>query len=164
MKSCLYEGEVLHNRYSPKEHNFKYKLFLSYIDLDELDEVFSKSKFWSLEKLNFISFRRSTEKHLKSKLGYSAILALCTYAFVLSLSTFLVVAHTQSNYNQEVQLGKKMKSNAIICVSINSMQNKVLCSSKDVFNSTFKLGFIKLPMFLSVSFDQGDGVIVKEYK
>ncbi|MAX65386.1 MAG: hypothetical protein CME66_00465 [Halobacteriovoraceae bacterium] len=111
-----------------------------------------------------ISFRRSTEKHLKSKLGYSAILALCTYAFVLSLSTFLVVAHTQSNYNQEVQLGKKMKSNAIICVSINSMQNKVLCSSKDVFNSTFKLGFIKLPMFLSVSFDQGDGVIVKEYK
>ena len=67
MKSCLYEGEVLHNRYSPKEHNFKYKLFLSYIDLDELDEVFSKSKFWSLEKLNFISFRRSDYHGDKSK-------------------------------------------------------------------------------------------------
>ncbi|WP_412474259.1 DUF1365 domain-containing protein [Halobacteriovorax sp. YZS-1-1] len=67
MKSCLYEGEVLHNRYSPKEHNFKYKLFLSYIDLDELDEVFSKSKFWSLEKLNFISFRRRDYHGDKSK-------------------------------------------------------------------------------------------------
>lgn len=58
MNSCLYVGDVLHQRVTPKKHSFKYKLFLSFLDLDELEEVFSKSKLWSLERFNFTSFRR----------------------------------------------------------------------------------------------------------
>lgn len=59
MKSCLYIGSVIHHRYAPKKHQFSYKLFLSYLDLDELDDFFSKSKLWSLERFNFVSFKRS---------------------------------------------------------------------------------------------------------
>ena len=32
---------------------------MAYIDLDELDEVFSRHAFWSLERLNIVSFRRA---------------------------------------------------------------------------------------------------------
>ncbi|MFM8582114.1 MAG: DUF1365 family protein, partial [Planctomycetaceae bacterium] len=36
--SCLYEGVVRHARHEPVEHAFQYRLYLVYLDLDELDE------------------------------------------------------------------------------------------------------------------------------
>ncbi len=59
MKSCLYTGDVIHHRFTPKKHYFKYGLFLTYLDLDELNDVFSKSIFWSVSRFNFATFRRS---------------------------------------------------------------------------------------------------------
>ena len=47
MQSCLYEGQVRHRRLAPRAHNFHYKVFYCYLDLDELDRVFSRRWFWS---------------------------------------------------------------------------------------------------------------------
>ena len=59
LNSCLYEGWVRHRRYSPAEHRFTYPLFMLYLDLDEIDEVFGSSRFWSAERFNWASFRRA---------------------------------------------------------------------------------------------------------
>ena len=47
MKSCLYEGQVRHRRFAPRVHNFRYRVFYCYLDLDEIDHVFSGRWFWS---------------------------------------------------------------------------------------------------------------------
>ena len=55
-KSCLYVGSVIHKRFKPKEHFFKYKVFSLYLDLDEIAEVQKKIPFFSYNKFNLISF------------------------------------------------------------------------------------------------------------
>ena len=50
MHSCIYEGQVRHRRFAPASHKFNYKIYLAYIDLDELDSVFSKRWFWSTKR------------------------------------------------------------------------------------------------------------------
>ena len=54
--SCIYEGSVIHKRFKPKEHFFKYKVFSLFIDLSELNELNDKLNFFSLNKFNLISF------------------------------------------------------------------------------------------------------------
>ena len=54
--SCIYNGCVIHKRFKPKEHFFKYKVFSLLIDLSELNELNGKLKFFSLNKFNLISF------------------------------------------------------------------------------------------------------------
>lgn len=61
MQSCLYEGKVSHRRNTPR-HQFHYRLFLAYIDLDELDEIFQGRLFWSTNRWAVARFRR--EDHL----------------------------------------------------------------------------------------------------
>lgn len=62
MNSCIYEGWVRHRRRKPVEHQFRKKLFLMYLDLDELDEVFRDRLFWSTRGLAVARFCR--EDHL----------------------------------------------------------------------------------------------------
>lgn len=59
MKSCLYEGRVYHTRFAPLRHVFGYRIFLCYLDLDELDTTFAGRTFWSVEAPNLASFYRS---------------------------------------------------------------------------------------------------------
>lgn len=59
MHSCIYEGQVRHRRFSPSRHEFSYKLFMVYLDLDELDSVFKKRWFWSATRFNLARFKRS---------------------------------------------------------------------------------------------------------
>ncbi len=54
--SCIYNGSVIHKRFKPKEHFFKYKVFSLLIDLSELNELNDKLKFFSINKFNLISF------------------------------------------------------------------------------------------------------------
>ncbi len=54
--SCIYSGTVIHKRFKPKEHFFKYKVFSLLIDLSELTELNNKLKFFSLNRFNLISF------------------------------------------------------------------------------------------------------------
>jgi len=62
MQSCIYEGQVRHSRYAPKKHRFRYRLFLMYLDLAELDSLFDKRWFWSSRRRALARFRR--EDHL----------------------------------------------------------------------------------------------------
>jgi DUF1365 family protein len=62
--SCLYEGTVRHRRHSPTPHAFRYRLFLVYIDLAELDEQFGRRSLWSTRGPAIARFRR--EDHLGS--------------------------------------------------------------------------------------------------
>ncbi|MFT2111185.1 DUF1365 domain-containing protein [Marinomonas sp. 2405UD68-3] len=57
--SGIYHGWVRHRRYSPKEHAFEYNVFMMYLDLDEIDKVFSLSRLWSKKNCYLASFKRS---------------------------------------------------------------------------------------------------------
>jgi len=58
LHSCLYRGIVRHARHLPHEHRFQYQLFLVYLDLDELDQVFAGRWAWSTKYPTFAWFRR----------------------------------------------------------------------------------------------------------
>jgi len=58
LKSGIYEGIVSHCRFAPRLHRFRYKVFMMYLDLDELDQVFAGNSFWSVNSANLASFRR----------------------------------------------------------------------------------------------------------
>ena len=58
MKSCLYEGRVRHSRRTPVAHRFDYRVALAYLELDELDQVFSGRLFWSTRRPALAWFRR----------------------------------------------------------------------------------------------------------
>ena len=62
MKSCIYEGQVRHGRRQPVEHAFRYRVFMMYLDLDELPTVFRGRWFWSANRPALARFRR--ENHL----------------------------------------------------------------------------------------------------
>ena len=54
--SCIYNGKVIHKRFKPKEHYFKYSVFSLLIDLSELRKIDQEISFFSLNKFNLISF------------------------------------------------------------------------------------------------------------
>ncbi len=58
MHSCLYEGRVCHRRHRPIEHAFELPLFMLYLDLSELPELFRGRWFWSGQRPAFAWFRR----------------------------------------------------------------------------------------------------------
>lgn len=71
MHSSLYVGQVRHRRFTPREHQFRYRLFMLYLDLDELPTLFQKFWLWSLERGNIATFKRkdhlgSPDKDLKT--------------------------------------------------------------------------------------------------
>ena len=58
-KSCIYEGEIRHRRFAPVNHVFLNRLFLMYVDLEELPTLFHRRWLWSTNRLNLAWFRRS---------------------------------------------------------------------------------------------------------
>ena len=50
MQSAIYEGWVRHIRHQPARHAFQYRLFMAYVDLDELDQVFADRWLWSARR------------------------------------------------------------------------------------------------------------------
>lgn len=59
MKSRLYEGVLRHRRVSPRSHEFQYRVFMPYLCLDELPELFDDKPFWSASGRALAEFRRS---------------------------------------------------------------------------------------------------------
>jgi DUF1365 family protein len=51
VKSRLYSGTLRHRRFLPREHSFRYRVFMPFLHLGELDEVLSLSPFWSRRRL-----------------------------------------------------------------------------------------------------------------
>ena len=58
MHSCVYEGTVQHRRFLQKDHSFQNRLFLMYLDLDELSTVFKGRWLWSASRMAVARFRR----------------------------------------------------------------------------------------------------------
>jgi uncharacterized protein len=56
--SCLYEGSVRHRRTAPRDE-FRFRLFMAYVDLDELPELFDASPLWSARGPALAWFRRA---------------------------------------------------------------------------------------------------------
>jgi uncharacterized protein len=59
MNSALYTGWIRHRRRAPTRNAFRYRLFMSYIDLAELPRLFDGRWFWSARRPALAWFRRS---------------------------------------------------------------------------------------------------------
>ena len=58
LESCIYAGQVWHKRFSPVFHGFQYPLFMMYLDLEELPNLFNPYWCWSWHRWNIASFFR----------------------------------------------------------------------------------------------------------
>lgn len=58
MNSAIYAGIVRHKRLHLVLHQFSYLAFMMYLDLDELDRIFSKSLLWSTRRPALARYRR----------------------------------------------------------------------------------------------------------
>ena len=54
----IYKGTIRHRRYEPFKNIFSYPLFLTYIDLERLDNITQKSWLWNVNKPAIVSFNR----------------------------------------------------------------------------------------------------------
>ncbi|MDC0352672.1 DUF1365 family protein, partial [Candidatus Pelagibacter sp.] len=52
INSAIYNGQVIHKRFKPKVHHFKYKVFSLLIDLSELEILDKNVNFFSFNKFN----------------------------------------------------------------------------------------------------------------
>ena len=58
MHSAIYQGLLRHRRFTPHAHRFSYRVFMMYLDLDELDDVLARSPFWSKKRWRPARYRR----------------------------------------------------------------------------------------------------------
>jgi DUF1365 family protein len=56
--SAVYEGTIRHRRFAPVEHEFSYRFFLMYLDLEELPGVLDPYPLWSARRRAPARFRR----------------------------------------------------------------------------------------------------------
>lgn len=57
--SAIYTGHVRHRRFVPVRHEFRYRLYMLYLDLEELPSLFSGTPFWSSRRPALAWFRRA---------------------------------------------------------------------------------------------------------
>lgn len=62
MESGIFSGQVSHARRTPRQHAFRYGVYMMLLDLDELDRVFEGRWLWSTRRAALARFRR--EDHL----------------------------------------------------------------------------------------------------
>src|ERR1700719_201679 len=73
MNSSLYICQLMHNRTEPAQHRFNYKVFMFWLDLDEIDSIAKKFLLISSNRFNMFNFRDSdhvqlpADKHDTSK-------------------------------------------------------------------------------------------------
>ncbi len=56
--SAIYEGWLRHRRFEPIGHSFRYRLFMAYLDLDELPEVLDPFPLWSARRAAPAHYKR----------------------------------------------------------------------------------------------------------
>lgn len=56
--NLIFTGDVRHRRFKPKEHDFKYKLFMFCIDLSNIEDSLSKASRVKNEKFGLLSFHQ----------------------------------------------------------------------------------------------------------
>jgi DUF1365 family protein len=58
MNSAIYQGRLRHRRHEPVENHFDYPLFMMYLDLEEVDQVFSRQSWWGTKRPTPARFMR----------------------------------------------------------------------------------------------------------
>jgi len=61
--SCLYDCRVMHQRLSPFANRFLYRLFMFYLNLDEIDTVAARIPWISHNRFNLFNFREADHVH-----------------------------------------------------------------------------------------------------
>jgi len=56
MKSAIYAGTVFHERFRPRRHRLRYRMFQCLFDLDEIDAIASRCRLLSRNRFNLFSF------------------------------------------------------------------------------------------------------------
>jgi DUF1365 family protein len=56
MESALYIGTLRHRRFRPVAHEFRYELFMAFLDIDRIPELMSRSMLSSYNRFNWASF------------------------------------------------------------------------------------------------------------
>lgn len=74
--SSLYIAKVMHHRLAPKKHSFWYRVYMFYIDLDELELLSKKLRWLSYNRFNLFNFRDKDHIQLEKKAGNSQISGL----------------------------------------------------------------------------------------
>lgn len=64
MNSCLYDGVVMHHRLRPLRNRFVYSVYMFYLDLEELDDLHQRLRFFSRNRSNLYSFRDADHMHI----------------------------------------------------------------------------------------------------
>jgi DUF1365 family protein len=59
MKSRIYSGLLRHRRHLPRSHSFGYRVFMPFICLDELPDLFTSNWLWSATSPALARFKRS---------------------------------------------------------------------------------------------------------
>lgn len=67
MHSCIYRGTVYHRRYQPQRHEFQYSLYMLFLDLSELDQVFRQRLGWSYQEPSLHWCRRIVQPALRQQ-------------------------------------------------------------------------------------------------
>ncbi len=57
LNSCLYEVDVMHCRIAPKKHRFTHRIFMFYIDLDEIDTLDRRLPLFTRNRRGIFQFR-----------------------------------------------------------------------------------------------------------
>lgn len=63
-RSCLYECSVMHHRLAPRQHRFRYGIFMLCLDLDELPALDARLRTFSHNRWNLYTFR--DDDHLQT--------------------------------------------------------------------------------------------------
>lgn len=76
----LYVGTIRHRRFAPRAHQFRYSLFMAFLDIDRLPELMQVSRFTSYNRWNWAAFDERDHvgdpaQPLRERLGASAAAA-----------------------------------------------------------------------------------------
>ena len=93
----------MHHRLAPKKHSFWYNVFMFYIDLDEIETLAKKLRWFSYNKFNLFSFRDKDHLQLETKDGKSHISHLKS-----QISTKQQITAYLKSHNVEIGNGKIM--------------------------------------------------------
>ena len=181
--SNIYEGKVIHKRFKPKFHFFKYNVFSLFLDLDEINLIQRKIKIFSSNSFNILSFydkdhgprdgsdlKKWVIENLKSnniQFENIKIKLLCyprIFGYVFNPLSIFFVYDNQSKiiailYEVKNTFGEqhtyifKTNDNDII---INNCNKKFHVSPFMDLNSTYNFKILKPGKNLSVIIDQRD--------
>ncbi|MET1218026.1 MAG: DUF1365 domain-containing protein [Glaciecola sp.] len=71
MDSALYQGNVMHQRFTPTQHKFVYNIYLFWLKLSELDEL-AKLPGFNVDQKGLLEFRQSDYVHREEGESLSA--------------------------------------------------------------------------------------------